>query len=349
MIRGLFLLICLLLLPGAQSSEVAANDEKPILHVYTWEGYFSPDLLERFEDEYGCIIELEYYDSNETMIEKIQEGGGGYDIITPPGFAIDTLIRQGVIRKLDHSLLPNLTNIIKTSHSLLLDKNMEFSVPYTSTITVVGYNRDMVPDDALGSWEIFADPRFSGKLAMMNDMRETLGAALKYRGFSLNTTNPDEIMQAEFMLQSWKKNIALFSIDEARYGLRDGKYAAIQAYHGDIRQVAEENPKISFFIPREGSAFNSDKFVIGYDTNIPELAHAFINFFLDGDVAAQNMEEIKYAMPNSASGEILRDGLLFLLDDEMYHKCEVVKYIGPNDVHLYEDAWEHVLFGRSRY
>lgn len=350
MFTRLFLLICLAFLSSPASSDGADNSAKPTLHVYTWEGYFAPDLLKRFEKENNCIIELAYYDSNETMIEKVHEGGG-YDIITPPGFAISKLIRNGIIRKLDHSLLPNIVNLTPETESLSQDSGMEYSVPYTATVTGIGYNVDMVPEDALGSWNIFADVRFSGRLAMMNDMRETIGAALKYRGYSLNSTDPEEVREAKLQLQRWRKNIALFSIDEARYGLRDGKYAAIQGYHGDIAQMAETNRKIRFYIPKEGSAFNSDKFVVCSDCTEPELAHAFINFFLNGEVAALNMEKIKFIMPNSKAMEILGEKtaneLTLKIDPKLFDKCEVVINIGPDNLHLYENAWENVLFDRD--
>lgn len=347
--KGLIVFLSLIFFSGAVFCDESDGEEVPVLHVYTWEGYFAPALITRFENENNCRIELSYYDSNETMIEKVQEGDG-YDIITPPAFAINKFSREGIIRKLDHSLLPNLVNLLPETSGLVLHGDVEYSIPYTVTLTVVGYNKDMVPEDALGSWNIFADSRFSGKMAMINDMRETLGAALKHLGYSLNTTDPHEIKAAERLLQSWKKNVANFSIDQARYGLRDGKYAVIQAYHGDVVQMSVMNPKIQYFVPLEGSAFNSDQFVICSETQEPELAHSFINFFLDGEVAAINMDVVKFSMPNSVAiglmGSKISEHQALILDPELLRKCEVICNIGPEDILTYEDAWLNVLISK---
>ena len=335
---------CLALLARADAS---AGDR--ILSVYTWENYFSPRAIALFEMEFTCQVEFYNYDSNDTMLQHLSEGGG-YDIMTPPGEGSLQLYEQGMLMKLDHALLPNLKNVSGHSTSHTHDKDMEFSVPYTVTVTGVAYNKTMVPKESVGSWKIFGDTRLAGKLTMLNDLRETLGAALCSLGFSVNTTNPAEIRDATRLLSKWKENLAMFSVDDAREGLRRGKFAAIQTYNGEFTLAANFNKDLDFYVPEEGSLLNSDQFVIGADAEYPDLAHAFINFFLRPDIAAINMEDIYYYMPNGPALEKVANRLktnpAFNVPREVMEKCQVIRGLG-DERSLYDNAWEQVLFNEN--
>jgi spermidine/putrescine transport system substrate-binding protein len=184
---------------------------------------------------------------------------------------------------------------------------------------------------------------------MLNDMREPLGAALLHLGYSANSTNPDEIEQAARQLVEWKKNIAVFSVEDAREGLRKNDYVAIQTYNGEFTMAAQTDPDIEFYVPREGSMLNSDLFAIGADTEQSELAHAFINFFLRPDIAAINMEDAFYYMPNGAALDIVRKNPNInpaFFTSQLTDRCEVVRSLGP-DTDLYDSAWAEVLFSDS--
>lgn len=334
-------LICL-----ALSAGVSALDE-PTLTVYTWKGYFSPRAVQLFEMRNNCLVEFFHYDSNDTMLQTLGEGGG-YDVITPAGMDSRHLWEQGLLLPLDHFLLPNLGNILAVSSSHTNDAQMEFSVPYTVTVTGVAYNRDTTPPELVGTWGIFGDPRLRGKVAMLNDIREPIGAALRYLGHSANSTDPGEIRSAARQIIEWKPNIAMFSVEDAREGLRKGELAAIQTYNGEFALLARTNPNLAFFVPDEGSTLNSDQFVIGADTEQPALAHAFIDFFLDPDIAVINMEDTSYYMPNGPAREIIREKSgrnPSFFTEEMRDKCEVVMNLG-GAVRLYDDAWAEVLFSK---
>lgn len=320
--------------------------EEQVLSVYTWEGYFSPRAVALFEMEFNCTVEFYHYDSNDTMVQTLGEGGG-YDIITPSGMDSMSLKERNLLLELDHSLLPNLKNIRALPGANAHDREMKFSIPYTATVTGVAYNRTMVPKELVGSWNIFGDSRLEGKVAMLNDMREPFGAALRHLGYSVNTVDPDEIRDATRQLIKWKENIAVFSVDDAREGLRRGKYAAIQTYSGEFTLAANFNSDLDFFVPAEGSMLNSDQLVIGADTENPGLAHAFINFFLRPDIAAINMEDVYYFMPNGPALDIVREkfrnSAAFFIPREVMDRCQVIENLG-RDSRLYDKAWEQVLF-----
>lgn len=324
----------------------AAEPEGDVLYVYTWAEYFDKQAVRLFEEQYGCRVDFTYYDSNETMIESMRSGSG-YDIMTPtPGAAL-LFAKLGVIRKLDRSLLPNIGRIDAQSPSLLDDPEMTYSVPYTVAVTGVGYNKTLVPPESVGTWKIFGDARLAGKMAMLSEIREVLGAALKYLGYSLNSVNPGEVRAAGLTVAQWKKNLASFGVSMGKQGLREGTFAAIHAYNGDIAPLIEENPDIAFFIPKEGAALNSDGFVIASDAPSPRLAHAFINHFLDPKIAAMNMEGTYFYMPNPDALELvsrrIKDNPAFAVPPEVLSRCEMMRAISEEGMEMHEDAWSKAI------
>ena len=339
------LLIPAVMLFAALGVPAAAGER--ILHVYTWDSYFDQEAIRRFEERNGCSVEFNYYDSNETMHQTLR-AGGGYDVITPPPNTAAALYAEGLLRRLDHARLPNLEHLERGTPVLGQDPMLMYSVPYTVTVTGVGYNRELVAADATGSWAIFADARYRGKMTLLNDMREALGAGLKYLGYGINSVDPEEVRAAGDVVEAWKVNIAAFEVDAAQKGLRDGKFLAIQAYNGDIALIIDEHPEIGFFVPAEGSALNADCFVIGSDSEDADLAHAFINHFLDPEIAAMNMESTYYYMPNTGAIEKisprLRNNPAFDIPADIVAKCELILNLGAKHS-LYDAAWEEVLFG----
>jgi spermidine/putrescine transport system substrate-binding protein len=281
------------------------------------------------------------------MYAKLKAGGGGYDVITPSSYMAAVMDRQGMLKPLDHSLLPNLGNVDKNSARMIEDPQMRYSVPYTRTVTGVGYNARLVKEADLGSWAIFANPAYAKRMTMLNDMREAIGAALKYLGHSLNTTDAAELRAAGEVLAGWKRQLAGFDVDEAKKGLGEGELLVIHGYNGDVALLMEENKDIDFYIPREGSAVTSDDFVVAADSPVADLAHAFINHMLDPEVARINMESIRYFMPNPAAAMLspeLRESRAFNVADDILAKCEVIRSLGA-DHRKYVAVWDRIRAG----
>lgn len=325
----------------------AGAGERRVLYVFTWENYFDPAEIAAFEEQNDCHVEFEHYDSNETMVETLS-AGGGYDVITPTPNSAVSLRDMGALASLDHSLIPNLANLDRETAGLSIDPEMTYSIPYTVTVTGIGYNRTLVPEDALGSWNILADSRIGRKTAMLNDMREVIGAALKYLGYPLNSTDPAHIRAAVDVVRQWKKNVVMFDVDRAKADLQGGKLSAIQAYNGDIANIMPNNPDIAFFVPKEGAAINADVFTISADSENRDLAHAFINHFLDAEVARRNMLYVRFYMPNLPALDKMdaesKRQIALDVPKEIVEKCEMLRSVGANR-DLYDRAWEEILIG----
>ncbi len=323
----------------------SAHAGERVLYLYTWSDYFDSDVIYRFEQENNCHVAIDYFDSNEAMYAKLRAGGGGYDLITPSSYMSSVMQRQGMLRALDHALLPNLGNMDRNFLRFTEDPAMAYSVPYTRTVTGVGYDAERVDAADLGGWDIFGKTAYATRMTMLNDMREAIGAALKHLGHSLNTTDEKELAAAGDVLAGWKRQLAKFDVDEAKIGLAAGEFFAIQGYNGDVALVMEENPAISFYIPEEGSSLASDDFVIAADSPNVELAHAFINHMLEPEIAAVNMESVRYYMPNpkavSMLGDDIRTNRAFNVDESVMQKCEVIRDLGEENA-KYAKVWDRV-------
>ena len=323
---------------------LGCNRSRPELHVYTWADYIKPELVERFEKEHGCKIVIDTFDSNEAMYAKIKAGALGYDIITPSSYMVELMSRQGLLLRLDHELLPNITYIDEKYLQLTMDKEMQYSVPYMLSNTGLAYLKSKVPDFE-ASWASLGRADLKGRVTMLNDMRESIGAALKFLGYSLNTRNPEELKEAEKVLTLWKKNLAKFENEQYKIGLANGEFLLVHGYSGDLLQAQAENEDVVFVVPREGTSLSSDDLVIPKTAQEVRLAHAFINFLADPKVAAENSNFISYVAPNKGAYPMLDPALkknpAVFLPDELKAKCEVIRDLGEDNA-KYTAVWDAV-------
>jgi spermidine/putrescine transport system substrate-binding protein len=316
----------------------------PELKVYTWADYFKPDLLQRFEKEHGCKIIIDTFESNESMYAKIKAGATGYDVLTPSSYFVKIMFDQGYLQNLDHSQLPNLKHVDPDYLKIAVDPKMHHSVPYMLTNSGIAYQKSKVKDFA-PSWKMFNQVALKGRMTMLNDMRETIGSALKYLGYSLNSRNEKELEAARDVVIAWKKNLAKFESEQYKGGIASGEFLLVHGYSGDLLQVQKENPDVEFVIPVEGTSIACDDLVIPKDSKETSLAHAFINYIHDPDVAAENTNFISYVCPNKTSYEKvdpkLRNNPAVFLAPEVKAKCEVIEDLGP-DTAKYTKIWDQI-------
>jgi spermidine/putrescine transport system substrate-binding protein len=183
---------------------------------------------------------------------------------------------------------------------------MKHSVPYMISYTGLAFLRSRVTN-AEPSWALLDRPDLKQRITMLNDMRETIGAALKSLGYSLNTTNDADLAAAKEVVLRWKQNLAKFENEQYKSGLASGEFLLVHGYSGDILQAQAENPDIEFILPREGFSIACDDMVIPKQAREVALAHAYINFMHDPAVAAQNTEFVQYLCPNTGGYKLLSE------------------------------------------
>lgn len=322
----------------------ACND-KPELHVYIWEDYIDPELIEQFEKEYDCEVKIDTFANNELMYSKLKNGASGYDIVVPSSYMAKVMYGQDMLEKLDPEKLPEVTKYYDKAFDVLNeDKEHAYSVPYFISFTGIGYDSSKVKDFD-PSWKMFEREDLKGKTSLLDDYREVLGAALRTLGYDVNTTDQDELDKAVELARKWKRNIAKFGVDDSRQSLVDGSFYMIQTYSGDLLQHAVENPDLKFVIPREGSTATFDNLCILKGSEQKDLAYKFINFLYKKDIATRNMNYVMYRMPHSEAvkhvDESFRNHELFNINPETFKLCTPLKDLGKNQK-MYSKAWDKI-------
>jgi spermidine/putrescine transport system substrate-binding protein len=333
-------------LPSCKSKEgsAGAGGGKQTLTIFTWADYLSDEAKASFEKANNCTVVIDTFDSNEAMLAKLESGATGYDILVPSSYAVQALKRKDMVQALDHSKLPNLKNVDSAYLSKALDPKMEFSVPYMLAPTCLCYLASKVqnPEE---SWSMLDRTELKGRITLLDDMREVLGAALKFLGHSLNSVDPAQLAAARDIAIRWKKNIAKFENEQYKTGIASGEFYLVQGYAGDLIQASAENDDMRIFVPKEGTCFSCDDLCIPKSAKNVELAHAFINHLTDASVAAENMEFNGYRAPNSAAyptlSEDFRGSPVLFPPDELFAKCEPIGDLGDK-LHLWTAEWDKV-------
>lgn len=320
--------------------------QEKVLRLYIWSDYLSPEVVKRFESEFKCKVLQDHFESNEAMLARLKTTPKvDYDLLFPSSYMAGLMWKQGMLERLDHGKLPNLRLLDRKYLGKLEDSTQLYSVPYAVGFTGIGYNKNLVKDFK-PSWDVFDRKDLAGRMTMLNDMREALGAALKRRGYSLNSTDDLELREAKLQLLQWKKNLAAFQVDEANSQLSSEKLLVIQAYNGDILQlVGEGRGDIAFAIPEEGTSLWCDNMVVPKGAANPDLALAFINFIQEPENCAMNMKFTNYLCPNAAAEKLLAPKLRgdpgFDMPDAIMNKCEMIRDLGAANA-KYVRIWGEV-------
>ena len=326
------------------------------LHIYTWSDYIAPDVISSFERALGVKVVVDTFDSNEAMYAKLKAGGTGYDIIMPSSYQIAMLAKEGMIDKIDHAKCPNVRkNFDPSFASQILDPKFTYNVPYAVTYTGFMYAKGKVPAGAdIESWAILGNPAFKGRISLLDDIREVIGAGLMYLGYSINSTNPAEIAKATEQVLKWRANIRKFDAESYKTEVPSGATWIGHGYSTDTTQVivgdeeagAPARDDIGFALPKEGYTIAFDEMVVAKDAKRKDLAYAFINYIYDGDVAAANMDYIQGPNPVKPGIEKLDEGLrsVIVLKPEQLKYGQVLKNLDdqPGVMKIYNKAWDKI-------
>ncbi|MDY6782705.1 MAG: spermidine/putrescine ABC transporter substrate-binding protein [Cyanobacteriota bacterium] len=350
----LLFLIGALLPIGCTSLEplgVQGGENPQVLSVYNWSTYIDPEAIKDFEKKFGVEVEYDTYESNEDLLAKIRPGNPGYDIIVPTSDYVVIMASEGLLEPLNHDNIPNLKNVDQIFIDPPFDPGNQYSVPYQWGTMGLGYNIEKTGGE-LTSWKEIFEPRFAGRVSLMEDLRATLGTVLIYLGYDPNTTDESKINEARNYLIKHQEVVAAFAPDTGQNLLDQGEVDVAVEWSGDIFQVMEENPDIRYTIPKEGSIVWTDNLAIPKDAPNKELAEKFINFILEPEVGAIISNYVKYGSPNRAA---IEQGLIEAEDlenpaiyppPEVFSKLKYVDDIG-DATELYDDAWTEVKVAMS--
>lgn len=280
------------------------------LSWYTWGNYVSDDVLKRFTDACGVTVKVDVYGSNEEMEAKFKAGGNpGYDLVTPSDYMVAKMAAAGMLEKIDFNNIPNFKNIGPGHKGLYFDPNNEYSVAYNWGTTGIAYDKTKVKTP-ITNWKQIMEPAddLKGKVGMLDDMRELLGMALRYKGFSANSSSADEINAARDVLIAQKKFAKNYSDSPTNStNLVAGDVLAAMIYTNDAVVAKSQNPNIEYVIPEDVSTIWQDNMAVPKGAPSQYTAEVFINFMTDSKNAADNANAAGLTTPNA---EALKQGLI---------------------------------------
>lgn len=290
-------------------SGAAPSAEPPVLRFYNWEEYVSPSVLSNFTAATGIRVACETFSNEDEMQGRLRSQPERYDVIVVPDSSLAILAELQLLRPLEADRLPGITNLDARYLGRPADPEDRYSVPYFWGTVVLAYRRDKVrrPGE---SWALLWDPALAGRIMMLNDDLELYGVALLLLGYPLGTVDPAQLADAREKLLEQVPLVGRYDDTIAiRDALVSGACWAGCLYGGDAAQAAALNDNVVYLIPREGASLWVDNLVVSRDAAHPEAAHAFINYLLQPEVAAENANYLRYAPPNRAAWPLLDPGL----------------------------------------
>ena len=305
-----------------------------VLLVLNWGEYINEDLVVAFEDYYDVRVVMNLASSSELMEQKIKSGTTCYDIVIPSDYMIERLMKENYLQPLDHSLLPNLENMDDAVRGMSYDPDNEWSVPYFWGSVGIVYNHENVDPAVVEEqgWEVLRNTDYAGHLYIYDSERDSFMMAFKALGYSMNTSDPDEINAAyEWLLQMNDTMSPVYVTDEVIDGMMNGYKDLAVVYSGDATVILDENEDMSFYMPEQGTNIWCDAMVIPANAENPLLAHEFINYMLTYEAAFDNTETVGYTSPNAevfeemtSSEDLYAENAAYLPrsgyeKDEMFH------------------------------
>jgi spermidine/putrescine-binding protein len=320
----------------------AACDRGPRLNLYIWSDYLAPDTIAGFERQTGIRVTVDTYESNEEMASKLLAGAQGYDVIVPSSYILPSLVRQQLLLPIPAGALANLGNIAPIFRTTTANPVSPYAVPYEWGVTGIVWRRDRIPS-LPATWGVFLDPAHPGPMTMMDDGREVLGSMLRYRGHSINSTDPAELEQAKADALTARSNLRAFVSAPVKGQLISGDVWIAQLWNGDAAQARREAPDLAFVVPAEGSNIWIDFMAI--PANAPNVAEAlqFIDYILRPAVGAAISEATGYGSANAAASALLVDPVAYPTPEEM-RRLEFQHDLGETTA-LLDRLWTEVKAG----
>lgn len=329
----------------AQESNMM-NSEKVV--VYNWGEYLDPEVLTLFEQETGIDVVYEEFETNEILYPKISSGAIAYDVICPSDYMIQRMIENNLLAEINFDNIPNVKNIGKDymEQSRQFDPENKYSVPYCWGTVGILYNKTMV-DEPITSWSVLWDEKYKDNILMQDSVRDAFGVTLKYLGYSLNSTDLDELTEARDLLIKQKPLVQAYVIDQVRDKMIGNEAAIGVIYSGEAIYTQMENPNLEYVIPEEGSNIWIDSWVIPKNAENKENAEKFINFLCRPEIALMNFEYITYSTPNSEArklieDEAIRNSEIAFPDLSKYDNLETFQYLGTEADQTYGELWNQV-------
>lgn len=287
---------------------LSSAEEEKVLNIFSWDGYVDyASVIRPFEQQTGIKVNYAPFSTNDEMFKKLQENGASeYDLVIASDYILNTARLEGLMLPLDKEKLPNFANLDERFISQYFDPDNEYVVPYMSGIPLIVYNPDMVQIEIDGFEDLW-DPSLADSIGLIDDARVSIGMVLLSMGQSMNTTDDAVLAQAKEKLFALRENIHVLEYENLHNSLISGDISVAYTFTPYVALALDANPNLKVVWPKEGLGFGIDGAFIPANAPHPDNAHAFLNYLLDGQVAATTAEWQYYCTPNAAAQEFLSD------------------------------------------
>ena len=339
---------------GSSATGNSNNAGKRVVNVCSWGEYIDTDLIAQFEEETGIKVNYQTAESNEALYSLLKNGGANYDVIVPSDYMISQLIEEDMLAELNYDNIPNFSLIDDRFKNLSYDPENKYTVPYTWGTLGIIYNSAMV-DEEITSWSAVFDEKYAGDVLLIGNSRDALAMGLYYLGYSVNTTDENEIREAyQLIADAAAKGVYQGKVMDEIFQKMEGGNAAIGVYYaGDYLTMLENNEDLRYVVPEEGSNWFVDAMCVLKDAQNKDEAEAWINFIASTEANLANMDYIWYASPNKKAleeypayyeetyGEELDQEIYEIMaaPQEVLDRCEAYLVLPSETRTLYNDLW----------
>lgn len=305
---------------AAADSDIFCGDPELLadeLFIFNWSEYMDPEILTQFEEDCGVSVTEDVFSSNEDMIARIQAGNSGYSLVFPSDYAVALMADDGLLAELNKDNIPNIENLNPELMGEYFDPENTYSMPYQWGTTGIAYNTAFFDEPPTSSSILFESDLLcenSGFVSVLDDERETVGAALIYLGYDPNETSPEAHAEAEELLIAQKECLAGYNSDNFNQTLASEEVVLALAWSGGVALATDENPNVNYVIPEEGGVIWMDNMAIPADAPEQYTAEIFINYILDAQIGAQLSNWTYYFTPNAAAEPLLDEYYFDLLE-----------------------------------
>ncbi len=329
---------------GSAALAGCARDRRPRLNVFNWSAYIGPQTIPNFEAEFGVRVRYATYESNEEMLAKVLSGNSGWDVVFPTHNRLLPMRQYGLLAPLRHEWLPGLANLAAAFQEPVWDPRLQWGVPYMWSGTGIIYSRRIMPAPA--AWADLWDPRLKGRLTMLDDPEDVLGACLKKLGLPFSSTREDELRRAEHEAIAQKPLLRAYLNAEVRDQLVSGDVLAAQLWSTTAQQAMDGSSSLAFVYPREGFPFYCDCAVILRESRRERLAHQFLDYLLRPQVSAAVAQATSTATANGAAQRLLpaalRDNPTLYPTGEVFRRGEWPGTDPPAVQRLRDRIWTEI-------
>jgi spermidine/putrescine transport system substrate-binding protein len=322
------------------------------LNFYNWSEYIDPDILTEFQETYGVKVTMDIYASNEDLLAKLQGGATGYDVIVPSDYMVSIMINLGLLEPLDYSVIKTIANIDPDNLKPYYDPDNTYSVPYMWGTSGYSYDTSVLGQD-LASWKEVFEPRpeVRGKVVMLDDQREVIGAALMYLGYEINETSDDALAKAKQLLLTQKPYVLAYSSQNNDDLLVAGEALIAHIWTGDALMSEQEKPTLRYVIPTEGCTVWQDNLCVPKTAPHKYTAMVFIDFLNRPDIAGRNASYIMYGSPNKPAREqgyidqeVLNNPGVYP-PPEVWKRLQWIKDVGEEGALKLDRLWTEIKTG----